>query len=440
MTPNKWRSPAEAAALLRPRDSLGIPLATGQPTALLHALGERRDFERLQVFAALLTELFPLFAQPGVRLLSGFHGPVERGLAAAGHDVHFVPSDFRRFTHILRRLAPRAMATLVAPPDREGFMSLSLHAGACVPELHACGADPERLLIAEVNPAAPRTLGLPPAHRHALHVDEVDVMIESERPLFTLPNSEPSPIERAIAAHALRYIPSGATLQTGIGGVPNEIAELLAKGSGGDYGIHSEMLTDGLMQLDLAGKISNRKGQHDGYSVVTFAAGSRELYDWLHENPSVRFLPIEEVNTPSIISRNRQMVSINGALSVDLLGQIAADMLPGRQFSGIGGHEDFCAGAALAPGGHSLVCLPSTAGGPEGALSRIVPALPAGLAVTTPRHEVDVVITEHGSAELAGRTVEERAAALIGIADPSFRDALRGEWERAQSAPAGAEA
>lgn len=426
-----WHTAAEAAALLRPRDSLAVPLATGQPSAFLHALGERTDFEQLRVFAALLTEPFPLFTRPGVRLLSGFFGPVERGLAVAGHDLHFVPSDFRRFAHILRRFAARVMATLVAPPDRDGFMSLSLHAGASVAELHACGADPERLLIVEVNPAAPRTQGLPPAHTHALHVSEVDVWFESERPLYTLPSAEPTAIDHAIAGFALRYIPDGATLQTGIGGVPNAVAASLAAGPGGDYGVHTEMFTDGLMQLHLAGKVSNRKGQHDGYSVATFAAGSPELYAWMHENPQLRFLPIEEVNSPALISRNRKMVSVNGALAVDLLGQVVADTLAGHQFSGIGGHQDFCAGAALAPGGHSLICLPSTAGTTGARLSRIIASVPAGSAVTTPRHEIDIVITEHGAAELAGKTVAERAEALIAIADPAFRAQLTDAWTHA---------
>ena len=149
MARDDWRSPAEAAALLRPRDSLAVPLGSGQPSAFLHALGERADFEELRVFAALLTELFPVFARPGVRLLSGFFGPVERGLAAAGHDVHFVPSDFRRFAHILRRLAPRVMATLAAPPDRDGFAEPLAARGrerrrSCTPAARDPGAAADR--------------------------------------------------------------------------------------------------------------------------------------------------------------------------------------------------------------------------------------------------------------------------------------------------------
>jgi len=167
------------------------------------------------------------------------------------------------------------------------------------------------------------------------------------------------------------------------------------------------------------------------FSAVTFAAGTRELYDWLEGNEEVRFLPVELINEPGLIARNRQMISINGALSIDLAGQVAADTVNGRQYSGIGGHEDFVTGASFSEGGHSLVCLPSTATvkGPEGerVVSRIAGAFPAGAIVTTPRHQVDVVITEFGAAELSGRSMDERAEALAAIAHPDFRDALREE-------------
>ena len=315
-------------------------------------------------------------------------------------------------------------ATAATSPDAHGWLSLSLHAGATTEEILRCGRDPDRLLVVEANPALPRTLGLPPEHSHAVHVDDVDVLVAGDRPPVALEEGAPSPVEHAIAEHASAYVEDGATLQTGIGAVPGEIAALLAQGPGGDYGIHSEMFTTGLMQLHLAGKVSNRKGVFDGISVTTFALGSRELYDWLEGNVDVRFLPVSVVNDPSIIARNRKMVSINGALAVDLFGQIAADTLDGRQYSGIGGHEDFVSGAGIAEGDRSLVCLPSTATRDGKLVSRIVHALPAGTLVTTPRHQVDVVITEYGAAELTGLTEAERVRALAAIAHPDFREAL----------------
>jgi acyl-CoA hydrolase len=417
--------PEEAAALVRDVDTLAVPLGPGQPSAFLHALGTRDRFTSLRVFAALLVDLFPLFAKPGVELLSGFFGPVERALRAAGHPVHFVPADFRRFAQLAARMAPRVMATAVAPPDAQGRLSLALHAGATVDELLRCGRDPARLLVAEINPKLPRTHGLPPAHPHALTPDVVDVVIESDRNVIEAPDADATEVEARIAAHARTFVRDGCTLQTGIGGVPSLVARMLAEGPGGDYGIHSEMFTDGLMRLHQAGKVTNRKGVHDGYSVATFAMGTRALYDWLDDNAEVRFLPVEAVNDPAQIARNRRLVSLNGALSVDLVGQVVADRIGDRQHSGIGGHEDFVTGAAFSEGGRSLICLPSTAQTPDGVVSRITNQFPPATCVTTPRHQVDVVITEWGAAELAGLTTEERAAALAAIAHPAFRDALR---------------
>jgi acyl-CoA hydrolase len=415
----------EAAALVRPEDKLALPLGPGQAAGFLHALGEREDFVRLTVSSALLLDFYPLFTRPGVRLLSGFFGPVERALQAGGHDIHFVPADFRRFTKLARALAPRVMATAAAPPDADGRVSLSLHAGATVDELRRCARDPERLLIVEVNAHLPRTLGLPPRYPHALDLEEIDILTESDRDIVALPDQKPSAVERAIAAHVREYAQEGCTLQTGIGGVPNAVVELLSEGRVGDYGIHTEMFTTGLMRLHQAGKVTNRKGVYDGVSVATFALGTRELYDWLDGQEAVRFLPVEAVNDPGIIARNRKMISINGALSVDLVGQIVADKIGDLEHSGIGGHEDFVTGAAFSEGGRSLICLPATTTVMGQRISRIVTGFPAGACVTTPRHQVDVVITEYGAAELAGRTTAERAEALTAIAHPGVRDALR---------------
>jgi acyl-CoA hydrolase len=415
-----------AAALVRPRDTLALPLGPGIPSAFLHALGARTDFEALTVSCGLLLDWFELFTRTGVRLLSGFYGPIERALRDSGHDVHFVPADFRRFTTVLEAFAPRVMATTAAPPDADGWVSLSLHAGATVAELQRCGRDRERLLIVETNPGLPRTLGLPPEHPHRLHVDEIDVLIESDRALFELPDPPPTDLDRAIASHALAYVADGSTLQTGIGAIPSTIASLLAAGPGGDYGIHSEMFTTGLMHLHRAGKVTNRKGVFDGVSVCTFALGTRELHEWLDGQKAVRFLPVEAVNAPEVIARNRQMISVNGALAVDLAGQVAADTVAGRQHSGVGGHEDFVGATGNSLAERSLVCLPSTTTSKDGRyISRIVASFGADMLVTTPRHQVDVVITEFGAAELFGRTVDERADALAAVAHPEFRETLR---------------
>jgi acyl-CoA hydrolase len=424
-------STEQAAARLRQADTLGLPLGTGQPAALLEALGERDDWEELRVYGALLLVWSELFRHPNVHYLSGFFGPVERALRDSGANISFAPADFRRFAPLLEEQSPRVMATAAAPPNEDGWCSLSLHAGAHVGELHRAGSDRERLLIVEVSPAFPFTFGVPPEHPHALHLDEIDLLIESEAVPLPLTEPPPTAVDRAIAEHAAAFIPDGATLQTGIGSVPSILVALLAEGDGGDYGIHSEMFTTGLMRLQEAGKVSNRKGLFDGLSVATFAAGTPELYDWLAGNHSVAFLPVEVVNSPELIARNRLMTTINGAIAVDIQGQVIADTIAGAQFSGIGGHEDFIAGPALSLEDRALLCMPSTVTIDGERRSRIVPWFEAGAVITTPRHQVDVIVTEHGAAELQGKTIHQRGEALAAVADPEFRDELLEAAERA---------
>jgi acyl-CoA hydrolase len=418
-----------AAAQVRPIDTLGMPLGPGQPPALLEALGRRTDWEHLRIGGALLTVLTDLFSHPNVHYLSGFYGPLERILRDTGANIGFAPADFRRFAPILDADPPRVMCTAASPPDAGGWCSLSLHAGATVAQLREAGADPTRLLVVEISDRFPRTYGLPDAgpdgYRHALHLDEIDLLVESDREPIVTEDPPPTEVDRAIAEHVRAFVPDGATLQTGIGAVPSTVARLLAEGDGGGYGIHSEMFTTGLMELHKAGKVTNTgKGGYDGVSVATFAAGTRELYDWLHENRAVAFLPVEEVNAPELIARNRAMVTINAAMSVDIQGQVIADTIGGAQYSGIGGHEDFVAGPALDLEDRSLLCLPSTVSIAGELRSRIVPWFEAGAVITTPRHQVDVIVTEHGAAELSGKTVHQRGEALAAIAHPAFRDEL----------------
>jgi acyl-CoA hydrolase len=421
----------EAAERLRPADTLGMPLGTGQPPGLIAALGKRTDWQDLRVYSALLLVDPTLFQQAGVNYLSGFFGPIERALRDGGANISFAPADFRRFAPLLAEQSPRVMATVAAPPFDDGWCSLSLHAGSTIDELRRAGEDPGRVLIVEASERFPRTLGLPPEHRHALHLDEVDILVESESAPFPLIDPAPSESDRAIAEHAAPFVPDGATLQTGIGAVPSRIVGLLAEGDGGDYGIHTEMFTSGLKLLHDAGKVTNRKGQFDGVSVATFAGGSEELYEWLDGNQDVAFLPVEVVNSPELIGANRLMTTINGAMSIDIQGQVVADTVRGSQYSGIGGHEDFISGAALSLEDRSLICMPSTAeiGGER--ISRIVPWFDAGAVITTPRHQIDIVVTEYGAAELQGKTVHQRGEALASIAHPAFRDQLREAAERA---------
>ena len=313
-----------------------------------------------------------------------------------------VPGGFRQFGPILARFAPRIMTAQGSPPDGAGRVNLALHLGATRPELFRAGRDPDRLLIVEVNPNLPQTKSLSPRFDNTIPLELIDVLIETDGKPFALEEPPPDEIDAAIARHAMRYVTWGATLQTGIGAIPNMIASELAAGTLGDFGIHSEMFTSGLMRLHRAGKVTNaNKGIFDGVSVTTFALGTEELYRWLDGNEAVAFLDVDVVNDPGTISQNEKLVSINGALSVDLYGQVVADNIDGRQISGVGGHEDFVAGAEMRLDAHSLVCLRSTALVDGEQISRITGVLPAGSIVSTPRHHLGTVVTEFGAAELA---------------------------------------
>jgi len=420
------RTLEEAVALVRPVDQIGFGLGPGIPDALLTALGARDDWADLQIGGALCLNLYDVFTKPGVSYRCGFFGPAERALLSMGHRVELVAGGFRQMGPIMSRFAPRVMVAQGAPPDEHGTVNLSLHLGGTRDELLRAGRDPDRLLIMEVNSQLPRTRSLPPEYDNTIPLDAIDVLVESDGLPFALADSPTTDADVAIARHALTYVQDGSTLQTGIGAIPNIVAAELARGPLGGFGIHSEMFTTGLMQLHQAGKVTNdAKGMFDGVSVTTFALGVAELYGWLDGNDEVAFLPVDTVNDPTIISRNANLVSINGALSVDLYGQVMADSIDGRQISGVGGHEDFVAGAELHLDAHSLICLLSTTEREGELVSRIVGIPPAGTVVSTPRHHTGVVITEYGAAELTGRTVRERAHLLVDIAHPDFRRDLR---------------
>jgi acyl-CoA hydrolase len=431
----KLVNPRTAVDRLEREDTLAVPLATGQPAAFLAALGERTDWRNLVVFGGLLVEPYVFLQRPEIHFISGFFGPIERMHRAAGIEIDYLPADFIGWARYARLAAPRVVATAVAPMDERGFFSLGLHAGATFEALLAAARDPQRLAIVEVVRDMPHVYGLGRYGGHRIHVSEVDCIIESDRTPFILPEAAITEADAAIAAHVESLIDDGATLQFGIGGIPNAVAQLLANGHKGDFGIHTELFVDGIMNLHRAGKISNHKGIFDGFSVATFAAGSAELYRWMDRNPEVRLLPVDQVNDPAVIRRNRHMVSINGAIAIDLTGQIMADTIGPAQYSGVGGHELFVIGAHDSIGGRSIICLHSTASVHGKTVSSIVPALPTGTPVTTPRHHLQYVVTEYGVANLGMLTARERREALIAIAHPSFRAAFRAGGDETDRAP-----
>ncbi len=421
----RYCTPDEAVAQLEACDTVGFGLGPANPDTFLTALGRRDDWEDLVLGGALLLGFYEVLTHPKVSYRCGFYGPAERMLLAQGANIELVPGGFRQFAPILRRYNPRVMAVQAAPPE-DGAVNLSLHLGATRDELLLAGRDPERLLVVEVNPNLPRTCSLPPDFTNTLPLDAIDIVVETDGVPYTLAEMPPDDVDRAIAEEARSFVVDGTTLQIGIGAVPNMVASLLADGPGGRYGVHSEMFTDGLMKLHLAGKVTNdAKSIYNGVSITTFALGSSELYRWLDRNEQIAFVPVQVVNDPTVIAENHAFVSINGALSVDLYGQVVADHIDGKQISGVGGHEDFVAGAEMRLDDHSLICMRSTAVSDGVTRSRIVPFLPEGSVVSTPRHHTGTVVTEYGSAELSGKTVRERAEALAEIAHPDFRKGLR---------------
>jgi acyl-CoA hydrolase len=274
-------------------------------------------------------------------------------------------------------------------------------------------------VIAQVNSRMPRVLG-----DCFLHVSEVDAIVEYDEELPELPPGEVSEVERSIGRHVVKLIEPGSTLQMGIGGIPDAVYSEIAGEL--ELGIHTEMMSDGAMRAIERGVITcSRKSLNPGKAIITFALGSRALYDFIDDNPLIEAQPVEVVNDPFVVSQNDKMVAINSAIEVDLTGQVCSDSIGPYIYSGFGGQVDFIRGAARSKGGRPVIALPSTAKG--GTLTRIVPFLKPGSGVVTSRADVHYVVTEHGAASLFGRNLRERAEALIAVADPAFR----GELERA---------
>ena len=412
----------EAVGLVRERDTLGFGIITGTPVALMKALSKRTDWEDLTISGGLVLGAHEVFLHSNVHYRASFYGGAERGFVAQGADTQFVPSFFRHYGLLIQHLNARVMMAPASMPDDQGRVSLSLYNGAHLDELVRAGRDPQRLLIVECSPHFPRTHAL---SGHANHLDlaDIDVIVYTDEHPTIFPNDPGTPEDFLVAEYAAAYIKDGTTLQTGIGAVPNLVAQALVNGDGGDYGVHSEMFTDGLFQLMAAGKVTNaKKTINRGVSVITFAAGTQAMYDYIDDNPLIGVAPVFYTNDPHVIAQNHRMVSINSALEVDLLGQIVADTIGARQYSGVGGHMDFVEGTSLSLEHTSLICLQSTATLNGERKSRIIGTMTPHSAVTSPRQLAGVIVTEYGSADLRGLSVKERAHALCAIAHPQFRD------------------
>jgi len=420
----KLRTLPEAVGMLQSYQTLGLSMAASEPVGLLTELGKQRErLHDVHVWICLPLRNYDFILDPSMTghffVENWFYGAGDRKVHAQGR-TSYIPNNLHQAaSHKLHAAGGRVNVFwgTATPPDSRGYLSLSLSLVIEKQLLEA--AD---LVILEINENLPWTLG----DTH-VHLSEVDYVVEHHVPLFQLPATPPTEAEQAIGGYIADLIEDGSTLQLGIGGIPNAIAPFLTNRR--DLGIHTEMFTDGMVDLYEAGVITNRrKTLWKGKMVGSFALGSQKLYDFVHNNLGVEFQQGRVTNDPYVIAKNHKMISINTALQVDIFGQVCSQSIGYRHFSGTGGQLDTHRGAQLSAGGRGIIALRSTA--KDGTVSTIAPILSEGAEVTIPSQDVDTVVTEYGVAELKGRSVRDRAEALIRIAHPDFRDWLRTEIER----------
>lgn len=408
---------AEAVAQVRSGDRVITGQAAGVPVTLLNALSAREDLKNVEIFHVLTMAEAPYCAPEAAgrfRFNTIFASASTRTAVQEGR-ADFTASFFYRLPDWVREHPFDVAMVQVSPPDKHGWCSLGVAVDYALTAVRTA-----RLVIAQVNDQMPRTLG-----DCFVHVSELDFMVEQSTPLPELPPARIGPVEEAIGRHCASLIRDGDTLQLGIGAIPDAV--LLFLGDKKDLGIHSEMISDGVVELIEKGVVTCRKKTLDpGKCVVAFLIGSRRLYDFVDDNPFVEMRTVDYVNDPNVIARQDNMVSINSCLQVDLLGQVCSEAMGSRQFSGVGGQVDFIRGAAMSRGGRAIIAMPSTAA--KGTLSRIVAQHGAGAVITTSRNDVDTIVTEYGIAQLRGKTARERAESLIAIAHPDFRGELREQY------------
>ncbi len=424
LDPN-WKSRAvsaeEAAAHIKNGMRVFIHGAAATPTPLIASLCKRPDLENVTLYHLhLLGDIpFASASQQGrffsVSLFTGsdLRKPIEEGRA------DFMPIFLGDIPRLFASGTIRLDAAIVqlSPPDRHGFCTLGTSVDAA-----RSAADSARMVIAEINDQMPRTYG-----NTAVRFDRISAFIHTDRPLIEHPTSPETSVEARMGELIADIIEDGATLQIGIGNIPDAVLSRLHDKH--DLGVHTEMFSDRVVDLVEAGVITNRlKKVHPNRITTSFVNGSRRLFDFVDDNPTVEFHPCDRTNDTALIRQNDKFVAINAALEIDLTGQVCADSLGHRIYSGIGGQMDFIHGAALSKGGKPVIAIPATAA--RGTVSRIVPELKPGAGVVTTRGHVHWVVTEFGAVNLNGKTLRERGEALIRIAHPDFRSELRNSFAR----------
>ncbi|MCP4250166.1 MAG: acetyl-CoA hydrolase/transferase family protein, partial [bacterium] len=414
----KLVSAEEAVARVRHGQRVFVGSGAGEPQTLVEALSAREDLSDTEI-VHILTLGVATYAEPrfGSRFRHNayFIGPNVREAVAAGR-ADYTPIFLSEIPELFQsgRVVIDVALISVSPPDEHGYCSYGVST-----DIVKAAAESAHVVVAEVNAQMPRVLG-----DCFIHVSDIDCLVQSDRPVLEAPPGEPDELAMRIGKHIANLIEDGATLQLGIGTIPDAVLRFLDGFK--NLGIHTEMFSDGVINLVERGVVNNsEKTLHRGKIVMSFVMGSRRLYDFIDNNPMVECHPTEYTNDPFVIAANDKMVSINSAIEVDLTGQVCADSLGEMFYSGIGGQVDFVRGAARSKGGKPVIALPSTA--QQGTISRIVPTLKPGAGVVTSRGDVHYVVTEFGAAYLHGKNIRERALALIQVAHPKFQPWLLAE-------------
>ncbi len=416
---SKITTAEEAIQSISDGDDIFLTGNCSVPQKLLHALVERARANDIHgtTIHQILTIGDADYVAPDmegkIRVNTMFISPNVRKAVHEGR-ADFTPVFLNEVPKLFKQRIISLDVALVhlSPPDEHGFCSFGVEVGLTKP-----AAESARIIIAEVNDQMPRALG-----NSFIHVSKLTHVVPVNYRLPELPQGEPGELQKAIGAHIAEMIPDGATLQMGIGAIPDGVLHFLRDKR--DLGIHTELFADGVVDLVEMGVITgDRKTLHPGKIIAGFVLGTQRVYDFIDDNAMVEFHPQDYVNDPFVIAQNDNMIAINSAIEVDLTGQVCADSIGPKLYSGVGGQVDFIRGATRSKGGKPIIALPSTAKG--GTISRIVPMLKQGAGVVTTRNDVHYVVTEYGVADLYGKTIRQRVEALIGIAHPDFRADLR---------------
>ena len=419
---SKVVSSDDALKVVKSGDKIVIQPGCAAPMELIRALVRKKD-ELMDVllYHILIVGDLPYLA-PGMdkhfKHKAFFIGGNTRKAVNEGR-ADFIPIFLSEVTMLFKRgiIVPDIALINVSPPDEHGFCSYGIDVGNI-----KTPAEKSKVIIAQINPEMPRGLG-----NSFIHLNKIDFIVEHEEPLMQLPQVDPNASNEVLAAYdkigqyIAEMIEDGSTLQMGIGAIPDSVMKYLKDHK--DLGIHTEMFSDGIVELVEEGIINGeQKALHPGKIIAGFVLGTKKSFDFIDNNPIIEFHPQEYVNDPFIIAKNNKMIAINSAIEIDLTGQVCADSIGTKFYSGIGGQVDFIRGAAHSEGGKPIIALPSTT--KDGKISRIVPTLKTGAGVVTSRGDVHYVVTEYGVANLFGKSIRERVTALIKIAHPKFRDEL----------------